>query len=612
MKIINWIKENKILVLILLVGAAFRLYKLDYQSIWIDEICSFKEADPNMSVYQIYTFVKNLDPHPPFYYISLHFVFLIFGYTTFVMRAYSAFLGIAGLFAFYFLGKEIANKRVGLIGTCLLAINFFHIYYSQEARMYAFMFLATTVSFYALVRFIKAPTVRSTILYVICTTLMIYSHFFALFVLLSQAVIILYFLFEKEKEQRKNFFLLSALSAVAIFILWIPAFLVFLVASKTPSSWIPEPTPEQFSSLFKEFFGNAEVIFYFISVLIVFYFIKAFNKLNVSKSENTDDKKVSQFVVISVWIFISLLIPYIISFLKIPIMVNRYFMSLLPAVILLVALGLNEIKNKKITYLILALFTIASITDIVVVKDYYNKITKTQFREITNDIIQKNQLKSAVVSPWAWHLNTFFDSEKIKTVESPDLQKYVENLMLKPNEKVDFWYLGAHFQQYQLSPEAESFLTNNFNLIEKLEYHDAWARHYSPKAGIENTFLLKINEFEPIKTDNDINILLFSNSTTKSKAVELMPGDYRVSIKAKSIPEVPLNNENAHLTIAMNDQKIGAYFLSEKEETTNFFSFKIEKKQNCQIAITFDNDLVLDNADRNALIFSVLIEKVTK
>ena len=124
-----------------------------------------------------------------------------------------------------------------------------------------------------------------------------------------------------------------------------------------------------------------------------------------------------------------------------------------------------------------------------------------------------------------------------------DLQQYINGLMVDPSKKEDFWIVGAHFQQYQLSPEAEAFLSTNFNKIEAIEHYDTWARYYVSKAGIENTYVLKINEFEPIKTDNDINILLFSNSTTYSKPIELTPGEYRLVIKAKSLPEIPLNNE---------------------------------------------------------------------
>ena len=62
----------------------------------------------------------------------------------------------------------------------------------------------------------------------------------------------------------------------------------------------------------------------------------------------------------------------------------------------------------------------------------------------------------------------------------------------------------------------------------------------------------------------------------------------------------------------MNGKKIGAYFVSEKKEETNYFQFQITKKQEVTIGLTFGNDLVLDNLDRNLLVFSVVIEKVKK
>ena len=78
MKILNWIKENKILVFIVLIGAILRFYKLDYQSLWIDEIFSMKVAAPNNDFNFIFQFLKNQDPHPPLYYFSIHIFFLLF------------------------------------------------------------------------------------------------------------------------------------------------------------------------------------------------------------------------------------------------------------------------------------------------------------------------------------------------------------------------------------------------------------------------------------------------------------------------------------------------------------------------------------------------------
>jgi hypothetical protein len=93
---------------------------------------------------------------------------------------------------------------------------------------------------------------------------------------------------------------------------------------------------------------------------------------------------------------------------------------------------------------------------------------------------------------------------------------------------------------------------------------------------------------------------LFSNSTTSSKPVTLDPGNYRLAIKARSIPETPVNNENAHLTLSLSGKKIGAYFLTEKAEEINYFQFDVVKKQEYKVELTFDNDFVLNNADRIA------------
>ena len=38
MKIVNYLKEHYFLISILAVGAFLRLYHLDFQSVWIDEI----------------------------------------------------------------------------------------------------------------------------------------------------------------------------------------------------------------------------------------------------------------------------------------------------------------------------------------------------------------------------------------------------------------------------------------------------------------------------------------------------------------------------------------------------------------------------------------------
>jgi hypothetical protein len=70
----------------------------------------------------------------------------------------------------------------------------------------------------------------------------------------------------------------------------------------------------------------------------------------------------------------------------------------LPAAILILAIAIANIKVHKIQLIVIVIFVIASLTDLIAVKDYYNKISKTQYREITQNIIQKNKRNAIIVS----------------------------------------------------------------------------------------------------------------------------------------------------------------------------------------------------------------------
>ena len=131
---------------ILIIGTFLRFYKLDFQSLWLDELHTMQQAKPSESVKDLYAFLLCCDQHPPLFYLTAKFFFSIFGHTEFVARSIAATTGSLCVLALYFLGKELANKAVGLTAATFLAINFYGISYSQEARMYmpALLFVILT------------------------------------------------------------------------------------------------------------------------------------------------------------------------------------------------------------------------------------------------------------------------------------------------------------------------------------------------------------------------------------------------------------------------------------------------------------------------------------
>ncbi|MFN2507470.1 MAG: glycosyltransferase family 39 protein, partial [Chthoniobacterales bacterium] len=63
-----------------------------------------------------------------------HAASAIFGERPWTVRLPSVVFGIAGVWAFYFVARQIWQRGVALSGTFLFAVSYHHIYYTQMAR----------------------------------------------------------------------------------------------------------------------------------------------------------------------------------------------------------------------------------------------------------------------------------------------------------------------------------------------------------------------------------------------------------------------------------------------------------------------------------------------
>lgn len=614
MKVINWVRQHKLLVLLLFIGSLLRFYKLDFQSPWIDEIFTLNTTGKEKSFIEIYSFLKEHDPHPPLYYFIVHFFNLIFENTSLVARIISAVFGIAGLVSIYYLGKELLNKKVGLIAVALLAVNYFHIYYSQEARMYSLLFFTTTMSFLFLIKFIKRPSFKTAFFHSVFAVLMIYTQFFALFTLFSHYMILLYFVFRPYKVTHKKFLIYCVFSGLVSFILYIPALFIFLKTSEMSSIWIPIPERDVFTSMFKEFFGFSE-----IAILIaIIGFVSFFTKLSSrSQAENytldpVKEKQTFAFFILSIWIFVSLFFPLAISFINLPMIVSRYFINIVPSILLVIAIGLYYIKNDLVKLVLMATLMLFSITDILFVKKYYDTPIKSQFREVTNEIILKNENKEKVVTYWSWLLPYFFKDKGIQ-IHPNSLEEYVLGLRKGNISKDSFWYLDGQYRPFNLSLDDQRYLEENFKITDKIEKIDSWAYFYKSNTVAEpvseESFSLK--NFKTVNYDANGNILIFENTSLKSEQVLLEKGNYKFEIDANSLPRKPINDENAHIRIKINGNEIGEISLSENEnKKNNVIQFSQNDTQKIRVMLIYDNDIKKGNEDRNIIIYAIRIIKI--
>ena len=619
MKFFNWFKENYWLTIILIAALFLRIYHINFQSIWLDEILSMNNSNPKLSMKQFYEGIMFWEFMPHMYFLILRFVFDIFGYSTTVARLFSAIIGVFGVYSIYLFGKELINKRSGLIAAALVCVNFFHISYSQEVRPYGMLFLFTVLSFYRFVIFIKKPSISNGIIFGLFTGLYLNCHFFGFITLFSQCLLLLFFLIKTPKENKNKFFGNCIVFGIVTLIVFSPSFEALLRVTEIKSFWLQKPGPDAFTSMFREFFGNSEMVIYGINSVVIFYIINLFKEKNNTSSYNTiiSNKVVFSFIILSTWLSVSLIIPLIRSYLDVPMILSRYFINILPVLILVITIGINFIKNNLIRIIVITYLVLFSILDLFVVKKYYNTVTKSQYRELSEEIIKRNPDKSKLVVYWSWLFPYFFQNESQISIEGNSLDEYVNGMRSGSIINKSFWYADANSRPFQISPENQIYLDTNFNLKEKLEFYDAWANYYVSKnqtieikkSGIKNALALEM--FSPINLNEKGNLVLFENANLKTEPINLENGNYELIINANSLPENPVNGENAHFKIKINNNEIANYYLSEnKNQQSKKFVFSSKNNESNTFEIIYDNDVFEDGKDRNAIIYSISIKKI--
>jgi hypothetical protein len=96
-----------------------------------------------------------LEFNQPFYYLIMHFWARAFGESEFSLRFPSAAFGVATVFITFMLTRHLVNVWIALGATLLVAVSPVLIWYSQEARLYAFTTFLLLVSTYLLIRYLE-------------------------------------------------------------------------------------------------------------------------------------------------------------------------------------------------------------------------------------------------------------------------------------------------------------------------------------------------------------------------------------------------------------------------------------------------------------------------
>jgi len=115
-------------------------------------------------------------PHPPLFYVVLHFWIDLFGSTETSVRMLGLIAGAIAAPALYCFGREIDSRRTGIYMGLVAVFIPSAIYFSWMTRMYSFVLAFTSLSFWSLVRMNNNPTRMNGAYYVASTAALFYSQ----------------------------------------------------------------------------------------------------------------------------------------------------------------------------------------------------------------------------------------------------------------------------------------------------------------------------------------------------------------------------------------------------------------------------------------------------
>jgi uncharacterized membrane protein len=473
-------KPTIILITILLLGLFLRVYCLDCESVWLDEGYSilWAKQEPSETIEAV-----SKDVHPPLYYLILHYWIGLFGDSEFVIRSLSVIFGFLAIYLIYRVGVLLFDRRTGILAALILSISVFHIHYSQEIRGYSLMVMLTLLSMYFFINLLKARRPTIQIAYILSSTLLIYTHFFGLFVILTQNLFFFghYLTFSKNKRNGLRNWITLQIILFLIYLPWTGYLLrqAQIVQAGNFLGWIsPPPILSIVASLF-EYSGFYSIfaplltiaISGLLSIILIALLIYSF----IDRKGIRACARKREHWLLLMWLIIPIITPFLLSFLLAPLYWTRFTSPASLAFYILVARGIQELKGKSLQRLTILLIVLLSLTSI---WGYYITTDNEQWRE-TAGYIETNGFDGDLVMINTWYCHIPFDyyfnaSGKIDREVFPRWDFIVdeENVKSLPDYVQDrkrIWLVLSH----DGDPEgliAESLLSLGYSEIESQDF----------------------------------------------------------------------------------------------------------------------------------------------
>jgi mannosyltransferase len=283
------------------------------------------------------------------YYAVLHVLINAFGSGTFAIRLWSAVCIVATDAIVALLALRLFDRRVAVVASVLTAVSLPLVFWGQDARGYAPMVAFVAGSFLAYVHLVERPGRWAWIAYVACITLALYCGFVAVLVVPAQLVALSW--------RRPALRAVGSAVAVAA-LLCVPLLVLALDRGSGQLFWVPHPSLlvekqvlEVLTSAGLQPSFHATAVMWALIVVTVLAVLAVIAlhvrrasaaSASASASAGGPDPALWGQALVILWLFVPAALAFVESLVATPVFIPRNLLICLPAVALLLAVGLTD------------------------------------------------------------------------------------------------------------------------------------------------------------------------------------------------------------------------------------------------------------------------------
>ena len=367
-------KPRAILIAVVAVPLALRLFQLGRESLWLDEGVAVRMA--SLSLRQTVA-ATAADVHPPLFRSLLHVVISLIGRSEGAARLLSALAGTVSVLLLGWIGTRLSGAFVGLGAASLLAVSPLAVHYAQDATSYSLYMCMALASYFFFLRWLDRRGSGDGIGCVLATGALLYTHNTAWFVLAAQWTtfgIAIVRAPAPRPHLARDWVFLQAVT-ITLYLPWVSV-LARQMSGVSKGFWVLAPTLRTLGGTLLDYAGTPWMLGALAIATLAGVVIR-------TRDEDRNNAWPAPALVLVPWLVLPVALPFIASYVFAPIFLTRVTLAALPALFIVVMRGVSTLRKPVWRSACTVLLLLGTAQPLL---SYYREPHKERWREAVSEL----------------------------------------------------------------------------------------------------------------------------------------------------------------------------------------------------------------------------------